>query len=51
MKESASETPDHLQAYLTLGIVLGAEDFEERMAALRHLCAYFHEKRKGEDDL
>jgi hypothetical protein len=44
--EIAPYLPGHEQAYQTLGIVLGAEDFDEKMEALKYLCAYYHEKKK-----
>jgi hypothetical protein len=44
--EIAPYPPGHEQAYQTLGIVLGAEDFDEKMEALKYLCAYYHEKKK-----
>jgi hypothetical protein len=37
--------PEHLQAYLTLGIRLGAADMDEKMEALKYLCAYYHKKK------
>lgn len=32
------------EAYRTLGIVLGAEDFEQRMEALKYLINYHQQK-------
>jgi hypothetical protein len=41
--------PEHGNAYQTLGIILGAEDCDEKMEALKYLCEYYHIKRKELD--
>jgi hypothetical protein len=37
--------PEHGNAYQVLGIILGAEDCDEKMEALKYLCEYYHIKR------
>jgi hypothetical protein len=48
-KRKAEKVPDypesHLPDYKTLGIILGDPEFDERIAALKRLCAYYHIKR------
>jgi hypothetical protein len=53
MKKRKEDRPHYPEAfgnaYQTLGIILGAEDFDEKMEALKYLCEYYQRKRKELD--